>query len=150
VWIVLAPLAAIWARLPVLRTTVVVAATVWGADLIAQGIKTAVGRPRPFQVLPDADPLIGATVGTSFPSGHAVTSAAGAILLAALLPRRAWPWLALLAATIAFSRVYAGVHYPSDVLAGLVLGAVAALVAIRLLRLTSGDPRRREAAPRRG
>jgi undecaprenyl-diphosphatase len=150
VWIALAPLCAIRARLPVLRTTVFVALTVWTADLIALGIKVAVGRPRPFEVLPGVDPLIGATVGSSFPSGHAVTSAAGAILLAAILPRRDWPWLALLAAAVAFSRIYAGLHYPTDVLAGLLLGAAVALLALRLLRRTSGDLRRSGAAPRRG
>ncbi len=150
VWIVLAPLCARWAQLPVLRTTLVVAATVWATDLVAQGIKLTVGRPRPFQTRPAADPLIGATVGTSFPSGHGVTAAAGAVLLAALLPRRAWPWLAVLAAAIAFSRIYVGVHYPSDVVAGVLLGAVGALAAITLLRRTSEAPPRREAAPRRG
>jgi undecaprenyl-diphosphatase len=119
---------------------------VWTADLIATGLKAAVDRPRPFEVLPEADPLMGGTVGNAFPSGHAATSAAGAVALA-LLVRRFVPALALLAAAISFSRIYVGVHYPLDVVAGAALGAVVALalsVLVRALR-TPAEARRRSA-----
>jgi undecaprenyl-diphosphatase len=95
------------------------------------------------------DPLIGATVGQSMPSGHAATSFAGAVILTYLLPRGA-PLFFLLAAAIAFSRVYVGVHYMSDVLVGALLGAAVGLLGIgllRLLRRTSRARRRSEAAP---
>ncbi|WP_346776454.1 phosphatase PAP2 family protein [Streptomyces sp. HNM0574] len=89
--------------------------------------KRSVRRPRP--VLDDV-PLIRQLrrqpVTTSFPSGHAASAAAFATGVALESPR----WgavVAPLAASVAFSRVYTGVHYPSDVLAGAALGAGAAL-----------------------
>jgi membrane-associated phospholipid phosphatase len=59
----------------------------------------------------------------SYPSAHATTSAAGARALAPLLPSAP---LYGLAAVLALSRPYLGVHYPSDTLAGVVLGAAVA------------------------
>jgi undecaprenyl-diphosphatase len=69
----------------------------------------------------------------SFPSGHATVSFACAAVLAAALPRLRVPLFAL-AALIAFSRVYVGVHYPSDVVGGAALGI---LIAIALRRLAA-------------
>jgi membrane-associated phospholipid phosphatase len=86
------------------------------------------------------------------PSGHAATSFAGAVILSYFLPRSA-PYVFLLAAAIAFSRIYVGVHYPSDVVAGAALGAAVGLTGLgllRLLRRTSGGRRRSEGAPRAG
>jgi undecaprenyl-diphosphatase len=151
-WIVLAPFVAYLAKRNAVFATAFTATCVWSADLIALGLKAATGRPRPFETLPQADPLIGATIGQSMPSGHAATSFAGAVVLTYLLPRSA-PYLFLLATAIAFSRIYVGVHYPSDVLAGAALGAavgLAGLALLRLLRRTSGGRRRSAEAPRAG
>lgn len=119
-------------------------ACVWAADLLSLTLKTAVDRPRPFETIPQVDPLIGATVGQSMPSGHAATSFAGAVVLTYLLPRAA-PLFFLLAAAVAFSRVYVGVHYVSDVLVGALLGTAVGLGGVGLLRLLrpSGAGRRR-------
>jgi undecaprenyl-diphosphatase len=147
-WILLAPVLAVLARRPPLVTTLVTAATVWTADLLATLLKAVFDRSRPYDAVPEADPLLRWDVGSSFPSGHAATSAAGAIVLAYLLGRWGW-WLALLAAAVAFSRVYVGVHYPLDVLGGAALGAVVGLAAVALvrrLRPTSAGPRQSEAA----
>ncbi len=78
----------------------------------------------------------------SFPSGHAATSFACAALLAWLTPL---PKVALfgLAALIAFSRVYVGVHYPLDVLGGAALG----LAIATALRLLATGRRRSDPAP---
>ena len=76
----------------------------------------------------------------SFPSGHAATSFAGATLLALALPRLAWPLL-VLAAAIGWSRVYVGVHWPSDVLAGALLGAALAFGVRALPRLRAARRR---------
>ncbi|HEU4450048.1 MAG TPA: phosphatase PAP2 family protein [Gaiellaceae bacterium] len=143
-WIALAPVLARRARRPWLRTTVVTAATVWTADLVAVGLKGVADRDRPYRLLEEAEPLLRWDVSTSLPSGHAATSAAGAVILAYLLGRWAWP-LAALAAAVCYSRVYIGVHYPGDVLAGAAVGAAVALLAVlllRRLRLTSAGPRR--------
>lgn len=152
VWIALAPFVAYLAKRNALFATAFTAACVWSADLLALGLKAATGRPRPFETIPRADPLIGATVGQSMPSGHAATSFAGAVVLSYFLPRSA-PYMFLLAVAIAFSRIYVGVHYPSDVAAGAALGAavgLAGVLLLRLLRRTSGGRRRSEEAPRAG
>jgi membrane-associated phospholipid phosphatase len=82
-------------------------------------IKFAVRRGRP--ALPGLPPLTGTTTGLSFPSAHAATSFAGALAYR----RRGLPATPLyaLAGAMAASRVYLGVHYPSDVLAGAALGS---------------------------
>jgi membrane-associated phospholipid phosphatase len=68
-------------------------------------------------------------------------------VLAAFLPRLRVP-LFLLAAAVAWSRVYVGVHYPLDVLAGAVLGVAIGLAVVRFLpRLAAGRPRSRRATP---
>ena len=105
----------------------------WTTDLVTIALKDVFDRPRPFEELTAAEPLLRGTVGESMPSGHASTSFAGALLLA-YLARRAVPALLALAVLISFSRVYVGVHYPLDVVAGAALGTVAALAAIALLR----------------
>lgn len=150
-WIAIAPLVARRARVSVLPVLAATAACVWTADLVTLAVKVLVQRPRPFEAVPGVDALMGATVGASFPSGHAATSAAGAILLALILPRAALA-LALLALAIGFSRVYGGVHYPTDVLAGAGIGAAvaAATAVLRARRWPSAGPRRRRAGPRAG
>ena len=149
VWVALAPALSLWTKRPLLSVTALTAATVWVSDLLATGLKEVFDRPRPFQDLAAADPLMRGTVGESLPSGHATTSFAGALVLAYLV-RRAIPALFALAALIAFSRVYVGVHYPLDLLAGAVLGSAVALATIALVRArrrTSGDPLLSEARP---
>jgi undecaprenyl-diphosphatase len=143
-WIGLAALLAHLARRPVFSTVVITAATVWSADLLAGVLKRIVDRDRPYVLLPEAEPLLRWDVSASFPSGHAATSAAGAVIVAYLIGRRAWS-LAVLAAAVSYSRVYIGVHYPLDVLVGAALGTAVALVAVvlvRRLRPTSAGRRR--------
>jgi undecaprenyl-diphosphatase len=149
-WIVLAPLLALWARRPVLSTTLLTALTVWTADVLAVLLKGAVDRERPHRLLESAEPLLRWDTGSSFPSGHAATSVAGAIVLSYLIGR-GWLILGVLAAAVAFSRVYIGVHYPLDVLAGAALGAAVGLGAVALLRrlrpTSAGPPRSGRAPP---
>jgi undecaprenyl-diphosphatase len=91
-----------------------------GAYVVNTAIKPIVGRRRPS--LPDLPALTGTPTGLSFPSAHASTSFAGALAYSRMgLP--AAPLYGL-AVGLAFSRVYLGVHYPSDVLVGAVLGTV--------------------------
>ena len=119
------------------------AASVWTADVLVLAVKAGVERPRPATTIPQADPLMGAG-GWSFPSGHAATAFAGAVALTYLW-RRGAPLFFLLAAAIAFSRVYVGVHYPGDVVAGAALGTVVGLAWVAALRL----PRRSAEARQR-
>jgi membrane-associated phospholipid phosphatase len=89
-----------------------------------QLIKLAVRRPRPD--LPGLPPVVRTMSNRSYPSAHATTSFAGARTLAPPLP--AAP-LCALAALLALSRPYLGVHYPSDTLAGAVRGVAVAELA---------------------
>ena len=103
------------------------------ADAISFGVKDLTSRPRPFEVHHQIHPLY-VVHSSSFPAGHAATAFAGAVLLAFAAPRIA-PAVLVLATLIALSRVYDGVHYPTDVLAGAALGAVVGAAAAAVLRL---------------
>ena len=97
-------------------------ATVAGAYALNSAIKLLVGRPRPR--LAGLPPLTGTPTRLSLPSAHATTSFAGARCYARLgLP--SLPLYAL-AVGLSLSRLYLGVHYPSDVLAGAALGSLLA------------------------
>jgi undecaprenyl-diphosphatase len=101
------------------------------ADWVALGLKALVGRPRPPLRYAEPKTLVPLPHDGSFPSGHAATSFAAATILSFAAPRLA-PAFFLLAAAIAFSRVYVGVHYPLDVVGGAALGVLVA-ISLRLL-----------------
>ena len=84
-------------------------------------IKFFIQRPRPFKTLDNVNLLLGANDGFSFPSGHATTSFCLATVIAMRYPKLRWPAF-IAAVLVAISRPYAGVHYPSDILGGSLLG----------------------------
>jgi membrane-associated phospholipid phosphatase len=106
------------------------------------GVKRVVRRPRPD------DPSVEVRVGTpsrlSFPSAHATSTTAAAVLFGALLHRvgrgRA---VAVVVPPMALSRLVLGVHYPSDVVAGSLLGALVATATRRVGRSSSSARRPR-------
>ncbi|MDE7311468.1 MAG: phosphatase PAP2 family protein [Eubacterium sp.] len=92
-------------------------------------LKNLVGRVRPYDAVTAIVPLVAKPADSSFPSGHTGSSFASAWVLHCHLPKRAGVPLLLLAALIGLSRLYVGVHYPSDVLAGVFTGILSALFA---------------------
>ena len=115
------------------------------AESVSAALKGWIDRDRPPLRDPDPEPLVQLPVTHSFPSGHATVAFACATVLALAVPRLRVPLFAL-AALIAFSRVYVGVHYPFDVLAGAVLGVGLATA----LRMLAAALRRSDPLPRRG
>lgn len=122
----------------------ILALTVVLADVSSQGLKMIYGRPRP-----DLTPHGSYVYSASFPSGHSTLSAATfltlAMLIASLEPSRGTKAMVFVLAialmlAIGFSRIYLGVHWPSDVLAGWCLGGALALAAwTALLRVGGRD-----------
>jgi undecaprenyl-diphosphatase len=124
VWVAIALVLAVLWRRPSLFLTLVVADVI--ADLLAELGKAVFHRHRPFET------QLGPPTSThSFPSGHSATAFACATVLASLAPRWRVPFF-VLAALIALSRLYNGVHYPTDVVAGSALGVVVGLAVLRV------------------
>jgi membrane-associated phospholipid phosphatase len=107
-----------------LRVTVVVVV----AAVVADIAKRLAARQRPDHLPLLVRPLRSA----SFPSGHAATAAAATCVLLAVAPSLAPAWIAM-AVVMAASRVYVGVHYPTDVLAGAGLGILVGLAPVVLV-----------------
>jgi membrane-associated phospholipid phosphatase len=99
---------------------------------VAQVVKPALPRLRPYEAA-TATRLVAPPAGSSWPSGHAAVAAAMASGVAPQLPRRHRLVLAGGVAAVGVSRCYVGVHHPSDVLAGLGVGVLAARAARALL-----------------
>jgi 4-amino-4-deoxy-L-arabinose transferase-like glycosyltransferase/membrane-associated phospholipid phosphatase len=101
-------------------------------DALVGQMKNAVGRDRPFLALHDVHLLVGGTSSKSMPSGHAANWFA-ATMVAFIYYRRSALVMLPLALLVSFSRIYNGVHYPGDVLAGAALGAGFAVASLWLL-----------------
>ena len=102
-------------------------------DLLACNLllKPLVGRVRPFALRPEMALLVEAPLDASFPSGHTAASFAAVLALRASGSPLWKPALAL-ALVITFSRLYLYVHWPSDVLGGMLVGAAAGYLGARL------------------
>lgn len=93
-------------------------------------LKSVIGRLRPCHELVDVRLLINCGSGKSFPSSHAVNNFAVAMVLIGFF-RRFWFIFLSLAILIAYTRVYCGVHYPSDVLGGAVIGTLIGILCYK-------------------
>ena len=115
----------------------------WGICIIASvacvglfnelGLKHFVGRTRPYIAEGYASILADPPTSPSFPSGHAGCAFAACVVLTLSPAKARWKVLAwLLALALCFSRLYLFVHYPTDVLAGAVLGTLYAFVVVKI------------------
>ena len=102
-------------------------------------LKNLVMRPRPYTMIPELHALVTAA-DWSFPSGHSTSSIAAAFVMFRELPRNIGVPALVLAVIICLSRLYVGVHYPTDVLCGAAIGLLSAVCAMHLAerRKTSG------------
>ncbi len=114
-------------------------AAVAGSWTLAEGAKYLFDRARPFIWDSEIAPLIKTPSSSSFPSGHSATAAAGALTLSAIYPALA-PLFLLAGLLVILSRVYLGVHFPVDVLAGAAIGAATAAIVLVVAGAFAGVP----------
>jgi undecaprenyl-diphosphatase len=130
---------------------IVLALTLTVSDqLSSKVLKPVFKRSRPSVVVADSKPLFGVRRSNSFPSGHATNTFAAAPVVSAVFPEATVAAYAA-AAVISFSRIYVGDHWPSDVVAGAMLGLCFGLLGrkgfLRLLRTLNVRARTAEEAP---
>lgn len=108
------------------------------SSLLGEGIlKHLIQRPRPFMDIPAINLLIAKPLTYSFPSGHTASSFAAAGILGKKFRQYRIP-IYILAALIAFSRMYLYVHYPTDILGGILLGFICSKIVLYFYEL-KGD-----------
>ena len=96
-------------------------------------LKNIVARTRPFDINTMIEPIISLPTDYSFPSGHTTASFASAAALLLCKNKLLGIPALMLAVLIAFSRLYLYVHFPSDVIGGMVFGAILAFAAYRVM-----------------
>jgi undecaprenyl-diphosphatase len=118
-----------WGWHGILRVPVIIAG-LYATHFGTMYLKLAFARPRPWEIWASTD-VIGPKPGDyAFPSGHTSLVFTAAFLLAYYYPRR-MRWTFWLAALIGFTRIYRGVHYPTDILGGIATGiGIGCLVAM--------------------
>lgn len=97
-------------------------------------LKDLFARPRPYTASEKVIPLIEKLSSYSFPSGHTSVSFSGALVLYRMMPKKVGVPALILAAMIGFSRLYVGVHYPTDVLGGVIVGIIASTASYYLIQ----------------
>ena len=91
-------------------------------------LKNVVARTRPYDVIEGLTSLVGAQKDYSFPSGHTGSAFAAAVVMFRGLPKKYGIPILVFACLMGLSRLYVGVHWPSDVLAGWAIGALTSVV----------------------
>ena len=128
IWIIISVLLMInkkYRKIGFIALGALILSTIFGEGIL----KHVVQRIRPSADIPAINMLIAKPLSYSFPSGHTASSFAAAGVLSKYFKKYALGFLAL-ASLIAFSRLYLYVHYPTDVLAGIILGLICSRIII--------------------
>ena len=133
-WIILTLLFLI---IPKMRKTGIIMAAALIMDLLIcnVAVKNLVARTRPYDVNTSVQLLVAKLHDYSFPSGHTAASFASVTALYLAGERKLWKPALVLACLIAVSRLYLYVHYPTDVLGGVVIGIIAGYLGYRLVKV---------------
>lgn len=100
-------------------------------------IKPAVHRIRPYMVVQGLECITRLAHDYSFPSGHTGSCFAVATVIWLKMPHRYGIPAVIAATLVGFSRLYLGVHFPTDVLAGMLIGIVTGIIAVKSMKLVS-------------
>jgi undecaprenyl-diphosphatase len=119
-------------RMLVLSAVLSVAA----AEILRIGVGKLHSNLQPFAELPDVNQLIEKTVGNSFPSDHTILFFSFCTTFALFSKRFGWLWM-LLGILVGISRIWVGVHYPADVIAGALTAIAAAVFVYAFITRTS-------------
>ena len=104
--------------------------------IVNVALKALVARPRPYVVNELIQPLVGGVSAyRSFPSGHSGGSFSAMFALYKWVPKKVGIPALILAAMVALSRLYVGVHYPTDIIGGCIIGFVCSVMAYQVVQL---------------
>ena len=105
-----------------------------GTIITNVALKNIVARTRPYEVVEGLTLLVGKAHDFSFPSGHSCASFASAFVIFKMMPGKYGISALVLASLIAFSRLYVGIHYPTDVIAGIAIGIISACISLYIMK----------------
>ena len=136
-WIILTVL---FLLIPKMRKTGVVMAAALIIDLLLCNVllKNLVARTRPYDVNTGIQLLVAKLRDYSFPSGHTAASFASVTALYLSGERRIWIIALVISCLIALSRLYLYVHYPTDVLGGIIFGCLSGWIGYHIVKLVEG------------
>ena len=142
IWIILTVLLLI---IPKTRKTGVIMMAALLVDVLLCNvlIKNLVARTRPFDVNTAVQLLVTKPQDYSFPSGHTAASFASVTALYLAGEKKLWEIALVLTVLIAFSRLYLYVHYPTDVLGGIITGAIAGYIGYKLTFIVQSKHRKK-------
>ena len=115
------------------------------ADLLICNVilKPTIQRIRPFDVITDIELLVKRPLDYSFPSGHTAASFTSVMALYLAGEKKLWISALVLAVLIAFSRLYLYVHYPTDVLGGMIIGVISGALGYWLVQKAEESKKRK-------
>ena len=131
--------------MPKTRKSGMVLLTALLADLVICNVilKPTIQRIRPFDVITDIELLVKRPLDYSFPSGHTAASFTSVVALYLAGEKKLWIPALVLAVLIAFSRLYLYVHYPTDVLGGVIIGVISGALGYWLVQKAEESKKRK-------